>query len=129
MAMYGSVWKIGNRDINRVEIGQQTENRWRGAVIGLLATIPSFLLYLCLLFSKIGICRPGFLSVYRAFNAPFWAIIHWIYGSAVLATDLSVGQMIGLFFPVLFLPVICTIAYAVGYADVRISEKFIYKKK
>lgn len=127
--IYGTVWDIGNKDISAVKYGNKTEDKMRGVIIGLFAAIPSVIIYILLVLSKLEIMKPEFLNTYRLFNAHFHGVLTYIYSGAKSATDLSVFKILCCGLLQLYLPLISGVAYFLGYKDIKISEKIVYKKK
>lgn len=127
--LYGSMWDIGNKDISAVKFARTTENKLRGLYIGMIACIPSLAVYILLVLSYAQVFSPKFLSTYRLLNSHFHGIISWVYGGAEIATQLNFGQLLLLFALVLYLPLLSCIAYYLGYKDVKLVEKAVFKKK
>lgn len=127
--MYSSVWEMGNKDINRVNIGLKSENKLFGLCAGSIAALPSFALYVTLWLSHLKILSPEFLSVFRMFNSHFYGFITLVYGGALNSAELSLFKLLVLSVTVWFLPAVCGIAYRIGYSDIRLSEKLVYVKK
>ncbi len=127
--LYGSVWEIGNKDISAVKFSRTSENKLRGLVIGCVASIPSLAVYVLLLLSSFKILSPKFLSTYRLLNSHFHSVLTWIYNGAQTAAELSVGQLLLCFALVLYLPLIASLAYYLGYKDIKLVEKAVFKKK
>lgn len=127
--LYGTVWDKANKDISAVKFERISENKWRGLIMGSIAAIPSIILFILLVLSKLEILKPQFLSTYRLFNAHFHGLLTWIYSDAVTAADLSALQVTACGLLVLYVPVLCGVAYILGYKDIKIFEKIVYKKK
>ena len=126
---YCSVWDMGNKDINRVKIGLKKENKLFGFYAGCIAALPSLVLYITLILSHLKILSTEFLSVFRVFNSHFYGLISLVYGQATNTSELTAVQIIIFSVTVWFLPLVCGVAYRIGYSDTRISEKLIYVKK
>ncbi len=127
--LYGTLWEIGNKDISAVKFSRAKENKLRGLVIGSIATAPSLAVYVLLLLSSFKILSPAFLSTYRLLNSHFHSVLTWIYGGAQNASELSVVQLLLCFLLVLYLPVVSMLAYYLGYKDIKLLEKAVFKKK
>lgn len=126
---YSPIWEEGNKDINRVNMGIKKENKFMGLWAGLIASIPSLAVYVTLWLSHLKILSTEFLSVFRFFNSHFYGFISFVYGNATNTAELSVSKLLLLSVTVWLLPLVSSIAYFVGYKDIRISEKLIYVKK
>ncbi len=127
--LYGTVWEVGNKDISAVKFGRTKYNLWRGAQMGLLASIPTFVIYLLLVLSSVSILKPQFLNTYRLLNSHFHGVITWIYNGAVSADSLTFMQILLCGLLCLYLPLICGIAYLLGYKDISLFEKSVFKKR
>lgn len=119
--IHSVMWNEGNKKANK-------SNKFNGLFIGFLADIPSILLYIVLILCKFGILRPNFLSIYRILNSQFWGYINLVYGNAVLATDLNGLQLLLLALTLLFIPIVSTVSYFFGVADIKLSDKIIFKR-
>lgn len=126
--LYGTLWDLGNKERAEVNRGVRIENKKKGLICGTLATIPFFIIFILLVLSKAQVFSPEFLGIYRGVNYHLFTVISWIYGSAKIATDLSVIKIILLGLLNLYLPVICSIAYYLGYEDFSIVEHTVFKK-
>ena len=127
--IYVTAWNKGNKDINRVQLGKITENKNLGLLAGLIANIPFVALYILLILCRFEVLNPAFLSIFRACNSHLYGIIYWIYGSAVVASDLSILRLLALSITVLFLPIVCWLGYLLGYNDIQIMHRLMYKQK
>ncbi len=125
----GTTWEMGNKDISAVKRGRQTENKLKGLYIGLIATIPSIIVYLLLVLSHTGVLRPMFLDTYRLLNSHFHYIITLIYSGAEDAVQLSLNRVLLCGVLHLYLPVLSFISYYLGYKDFNVVEKITFKKK
>lgn len=128
---YGILWNQGDRDRNSVQFGHMREDKLRGLKVGLLAAIPSFVVYVLLLFSRLGLFWDKFILVFQIFHASFAPTVNAILqaqGHEVLAAaDVGWGWILLLAFTVVVLPLICWVSYRMGYRQYSISEHLIYK--
>lgn len=128
MIVFSVIWDYGVKDHDSFTSGKSKKDAFRGVKIGLIAAIPAAILYIVLLLCKFGVFRPQFLSIYRTLNSQFYGIVDWIYGSALLATDLSFVQLFLLALLLLFLPVCCGISYYIGLRNINIIDRTVYKR-
>lgn len=124
----GTVWEMGNKDISAVKQGRLSENKLRGLFIGLIATIPSIIVFVLLALSRAKILNPNFLDTYRLLNSQFHYVITLIYSDASNAAQLSFGKMALLGTLHLYLPLISFISYYFGYKDFNLIEAITFKK-
>ena len=125
----GTVWEMGNKDISAVKQGRTTENILRGLFIGIIATVPSLVVFVLLVLSSVKVFNPAFLDTYRLLNSQFHYIITLIYSSAATAAQLSIGKLLLLLALHLYLPIISFISYYFGYKDKNLIEFITFKKK
>ncbi len=125
----GTIWEMGNKDISAVKQGRVSENKLRGLFIGLIAAIPSLIVFVLLLLSNAEILNPAFLDTYRLLNSQFHYVITLIYAGASNAAQLSFGKIAFLGALHLYLPLISLISYYFGYKDINLIEIITFKKK
>ena len=124
---YSILWSKGDRDKNSVNFGHMDEDKLRGLKVGLMAGIPAYIGYLGLLISKIGGVFPSYVVVYRFMNVPFMPIILNMMGKNVFITsNVSWFAIVGMLLLLAVLPLICHVAYMLGYKQISLTEKFIY---
>lgn len=126
--IYGATWEFGNKDISNVKLRGKKENKFSGLIIGVIVSIPSILLFILLLLSKLEILKPEFLNTYRLLNSHFHGLLTLIFASSTTAAELSCLQVTYCGLLLLYLPLVCSLAYYLGYKDIKILEKFVYKK-
>ncbi len=129
MLCYTFVWKEGNRDLNLVRYGRMKENKYKGVYIGLIASAPSLILLLVLGIGKWAFAKSFPVVLYQYLNSVFYAPIDLICGKALNFGELAIWQLLLLILVQLIIPIFTGIAYYIGYKDILISEKFIYKKE
>ncbi len=124
---YNILWELGSKDENLVRYKHEKEDLWRGLKIGLLATIPSAVLYLGLVASKFSLLPDAYLAIYRILNIPFLPYIGWVLGTDVFtAGAMNFWQFIGVFATLLFIPAVSCLGYRLGYAQFSIKEHITY---
>ncbi len=127
--IYGVSWMFGNKDSNKVHFGRIKEDKLRGAKIGLIATIPYFLLYIAFLICGLGVAPKFSVVIYKFANCFAFGFVDLICGNNFTAGELAFWQFILLFVLLLIPAIICEVGYILGFKDISISEKIIYKKK
>lgn len=123
---YDQLWQLGSRDDNMVRCGRKKPNPWRGVKVGLLANIPSTLLFIMLVLAKYGWMFPGYLTVFRLCNLPFLPYINVFMGT--VATEISYSSLFAVGATLLYIPAVCGIAYHMGVKQFSIREKLTYAK-
>lgn len=124
--IYGSMWKEGDRDRNKVQFGKRKYNPWKGFLTGLVVLIPAGLWNLLLLLSKVTEAF-NFLPVYKLLTSQFWVIINQF----TTANVDTVSWWNYLLFCALhlFVPLVGYVSYRIGYKGLKISEKIVYVEK
>lgn len=129
--VYGDLWRQGDKDANAVHFGRMEEDRLRGLKVGLIAAIPSVLSFVVLVAEKLLGFFPAYAGLYRLFHLSLYPIIVWAFGANVTATAAGIGWggilLAGL--PVLVVPVVALLAYELGYRQIILTEKLVYKNK
>ena len=69
------------------------------------------------------------VAIYRFLNCNVYTFVDLIVGKASTFKDVSFIQFIGLFLLKAVIPLSAYAGYMLGYKNISISEKFIYKKK
>ncbi len=126
---YNRLWMLGTGDNNKVKFGKAQEDKLKGLKIGLLATVPSFLLFALTLISHFGILPSVVFDIYKLANFHLFSINNIIFGSSAAISQIPLWKLAVAFLPNLILPAICAAAYALGYKDISLKDKFIYKNK
>lgn len=128
-----TAWKMGNQDLNRVHFKHMEYDPWRGTKIGLFAMIPIFLIDLLLILShfiNMGIVTTYGLVAFRLTNPHVMIFINMIIGSGPKeVSDVAVWRLLLSCLLTLCLLVSVITGYILGYKDVVLADKLIYKKK
>ena len=123
---YGMMWALGDRDSNGVRFHRQTYQPTRGLLIGTLANIPYFILYILLFVAKMGGISPAYLVLYRLLNLPFMPYINIVLTNTIELASISVWQLLALLPVVLVVPAVCGGAYILGYKQISLRERATY---
>lgn len=129
----GPAWRIGNEDKNKVKFNRQQKDIYRGFKLGLLASVPMFLLAILLLLAKAELF-PNFYVLYKVLNAyafAFIGIIDHTFENVQTAylTVVSWGQVIAACAFTIIPTIVWGVNYLLGYHDIIVMDKLIYKKK
>ena len=119
----------GRADRNAVNCGRAEENIFRGLKAGLLPTCVSLASWICLLLFKLGIINGG-LGIYTAVNYQFFGYQNLIFGgtSAVTPQSINGATLFLALLPAVITLAVCTGSYILGYKDISVYEKTVYKK-
>ncbi len=126
-------WKLGQDDLNKVKFNRRSEDLFRGFKIGFIECIPLILLSIALILAKAEIL-PNFYVVYKLLNGHMLIIINIIDGtfkgiSTAYLTQVSWGAIIGVSLLSFFPMIVSGVNYILGYKDIMIMDKLMYKKK
>ena len=125
-----NVYKQGFKDSNLVRIGHVKQDKLKGFKIGLVANVPFFLLFGLLVACGLGLLPTLRVTLYGYLNSCFYPVIYLISGcsNATTAADLNALQYVLLFVLQLIVPIISGIAYILGFKEINLTEKIVYKK-
>lgn len=125
---YHILWEFGNRDDTKVRYKGQRPDPWRGFRVGGFAMVPYALLWVLLLMAKFDVMPTGYVEAYRWINIPFMPFINWVTSNGDLQNT-AVWQLLLLLPILLFIPVVCGIAYRMGHNQFSIREHMVFAKK
>ncbi len=128
---YDRMWKLGARDENMVQCGRKKANNLRGFKIGLMASIPSAVLFILLVVAKFGVIPGWYLSIYRVCNMPYLPFINAFFtaGDANAVITAPWFAFVAAAAIVFFVPAICALGYRLGRSGFSIQDHLIYKQK
>ena len=125
--IYPNIWHIGTSDSNLVRFKHKSEDKLKGVKIGLVAVIPFYLFLIFIAAAKF--VMPAFpMVLYKFLNSSFYSFIDVLCGAST-AGSLAVWRLALLFVIPLIIPAVSGAAYLLGYKNISLGEKFIYKKK
>lgn len=127
--IYPRIWQNGTNDSNLVRFKHKNEDKFKGLKIGAVAAVPNYLLLIFLVIAKLG-AFPNFpMALYKFLNSSVYSFIEIILGRAITVSELAVWRLALLFILPLLIPVIAGISYILGYKNISVGEKLIYKNK
>ncbi len=126
--IYPNFWSMGTKDSNLVHFKHKKEDKLKGLKCGLIAVAPALLFIIFILITKNTICAKLPVVLYKFLNSSYYSVIEVVVGKSATFGELSVLRMIPLFLIQLFVPLVSLTAYLLGYKNISIGEKFIYKK-
>lgn len=127
--LYSYMWREGNKDLNLIRFGRATLDKYKGVKIGLVAVSPYILVLLALLIGKSSFAKDVPLILYKYINCSFFSLIEVICGGSTYIGDLAIWKFILLLILILLIPAFLGISYYIGYKDILITDKIIYKKQ
>lgn len=125
---YNVLWNMGSHDENYVQLGRMEKDIHFGLKVGAVASTPSAVMYLLLILGKLGVVSGVILKWHRLINTPFIPYIDAVEMGANTATELSIGSLLAVGATLLFVPFVCWLGYYLGYRQISIREKMVYKK-
>lgn len=131
LIVYTKMWDLGDKNANAANFGHMTADPLRGLKLGLLAAIPSILTFLVLIADKLFGFWSGVATAYRICHTALYPVIVWSMGSLVSLTtaEISWGGIFCAGLPLLFMPVVATLAYYSGYRHISLREKIVFVNK
>ncbi|MBQ6570681.1 MAG: hypothetical protein IJL87_10590 [Clostridia bacterium] len=127
--VYGYMWKVGSRDINKVNFNRMKKDNLRGLKIALIAMIPNVISYLILIIGKIAGWSNGVAVVYRALGICYVPVIFRYILTTPLLSEISLTRVILSGVTLLFVPAVAEGAYLLGLNGYSLSERLVYKTK
>lgn len=125
--IYNDVWCAGNKDFEATRIHGKKFSKLKGLYIGLLANIPAFLLLTASLVLKNGATAKLPIAIYTYTNSYAFEMIFAATNGVMYWADVQWWQAAIYYALLLIVPIICLVSYIIGYKDISISEKLIYK--
>lgn len=126
--IYSFLWKVGTKDNNLARFGHITADKFRGFKIGLVACIP-YAVFVLALFVLRFIARTNVSTALIEFlNSHIYSFTSLVLGENAFL-DISFIRLFGLLLLGLIVPIISGISYLIGFKDIAIGEKILYKKK
>ena len=126
---YSYAWKEGNKDLNLIRFGRATLDKYKGVKIGLVAVTPYLLTLIALFIGKFSFAKSFPIVLYKYLNGSFFSLIDVICSDTFYFGDLAIWRFILLLLLQLSVPAFLGFAYYIGYKDILITEKIIYKKQ
>ncbi len=126
--MYNEMWKFGDNERTNVKYRGHTEQKNKGFIIGLIATVPSFLLFAVFTVLKSSVTKSVSLKIYGFLNPYLHNFIQIITNGSLTFGDIKFWQILVILLLLSLVPVACGISYLLGYNEISIGEKFVYKK-
>ncbi len=122
--IYPKFWQMGTKDSNLVHFKHKKEDELKGLKCGLLAIIPSLILLIVITF----IIPDTQTALYKFLNCSVFTFVDLIIGSSETFRDISILQFLGLALLKALIPITSYTAYLLGYKNISLGEKLIYKK-
>ncbi len=124
-----SPYKQGFKDANLVKIGHAKRDMLKGLKIGLIGNVPFFVITILMIVLATG-TAPAFRTVWYAFlSGHFYSLIMWITGGVLTVGEISTVQYVWLVLVQFTVPVISCVAYILGFKEINLAEKLVYKKE
>lgn len=122
---YVEAWRRGERDHNLVTYKHMEYNKFRGLIAGVLSQIPGIVCAVAILFPGVdfSVERLG-RYFYMNFNYLFTSLDGMSAAGAVSAFVYHLCY----FLPALLAPVIVGAAYILGYKQIRVLDRLVWRK-
>lgn len=126
--VYNNLWNLGNKDKNAVKHNREKEDLLKGLKVGSIVMTPSVILLTVLTIGKNTFAKNLSIALFAFLNTHLYEGIILISGGGGLFSELAVWQIVCYYALFLIMPAIATVAYILGYKDVIVSEKIVFKK-
>lgn len=126
--VYPKLWQLGASDSNLVHFKHKKEDKLKGLKIGGITIIPAVVLLIVLFTMKNGILSEFPVAIYKLLNSSLYGFVEFAAGNAKTFSELSVLNFVLMLASQLVIPIITYISYILGYKNISVGEKIIYKK-
>ncbi len=126
---YAVIFPLGMHDLSAVNFGRIKEDKLKGLKIGLLAVSPYMLFLLVNIVFALGVYKSFPISPYMLSNFTVYQILQVIVGNAKTVSDVNAFSYFLIFLTLLYVPAVSHISYTLGYKDILIFDKLVYKKE
>ena len=127
--LYPAIWKTGSKDRNLVHFGHIAEDKLKGLKVGIVAIIPAFLLFAFFVATKGNISANFPAGWLKFLNANAYSFIDLLQNGAMKLSEISALKLVLMALTQITVPLICYLAYYLGYKEISIADKLMYKKK
>ncbi len=124
--VYPNLWSLGAKDSNLVRFKHKKEDILKGLKIGVVGSIPALLMWVGLIVCKFA-AKSLPTALYKFLNCNNFSFIYAICRDETVG-ELSFLQLALLLLPLTIIPATAFGAYLLGYKDISLGERFIYKK-
>lgn len=125
---YHILWEFGSRDDTKVRYKGQQLDLYRGFRVGAFATVPHMILWALLLLVKLGLMPDQYAEIYRWLNIPFMPYINWVTSNGDMSN--TAFWQLWLLIPILlYIPIVCGVAYRMGHNQFSVREHLVFAKK
>ena len=118
-------YKQGFKDSNLVKVGHVKKDVLKGFKIGVIANIPFILLFIFAVV-KASVVRK---VLYAFLNSNFYAIIMAIAKDGEMMSQIGTARFVLIGLLLAIVPIISGVAYILGYKEINLGEKIMYKKE
>ena len=125
--VYNDLWKAGNKDFEAKRIHGKDFSKLKGIYIGLIAILPSFIFLTFSLITKNSIMANLPVALFTYSNCYAFEIILAITKGTMHWADVNLLQALVCYAVLLITPIVCEISYIIGFKDISLGERLIYK--
>lgn len=127
MIMFDFALKIGRKAMQDIKLHNEKTASNFGLTLGFFITIPLYIMAILVVLAKFNIIG-NFLPYYKILTSFFLPIID-IFAHNANAENASVLALIVIFILPLIIPIAVNFSYKVGYNDINLEEKIVYKNQ
>ncbi len=125
--LYNELWKIGNKDFESFRLYGKKVSKYQGLYIGLVAVAPMFFFLTFCVVTQKGIMADLPIAINTFLNCYAFEILLAATGGVIKWAEVKLLSVIAFYAVLLIIPIICCISYVIGYKDILLFEKFVYK--
>lgn len=122
------LYRHGQSDRNKVQCDRMAEDKLRGIKVALPVAVIQLASWVALLLAKLGVFRAGF-ALFRFTNYHLFGLQQLVIGNPADYTAIPVWSILLALTPVLLSLFVCWLTYLLGYKDINLYDKLVYKKK
>lgn len=120
--------KFSSKVKDEVKYHNKPDSKNFGLPMGLVLMIPGLLMSLFALLSYLEIFPRNYIPAYFLFNSYFVPIVDIpIHGHIANPAKYNIWAIVLMFVMQIFIPIATTVSYRVGYENIDVAEKVMYK--
>lgn len=127
--IHSPMWQIGTKDSNLVAYKHKSEDNLKGFKVGLISIVPAVILLIVLVAGRNNYTADFSVALYKFINSSIYSFIDFSTKTAKTFGGLNFANIVLLFALQLIYPICSGVSYLLGYKNISIGEKLVYKKK
>ena len=123
--VYNNLWNLGDKDKGAVIYKRKKEDKLKGLKIGLIASIPSFVITTIIFVGRATFAKEVSVALYAFLNAHWYKLIILISGGGYFH-ELKIWEVIVFYALILFVPLVAHIAYTKNVRLPRVPCSIVF---